>query len=65
MQFFKIFTFVISEMEDPSQPNQAQLCRNGCGFYGSSKHDGMCSICYKDNLQKKHNSGKKSPGLQI
>ena len=47
-------------MEDPSQ-SQAQLCRNGCGFYGSSKNDGMCSICYKDYVQKKNASGKKSP----
>lgn len=50
-------------MESPSQSSQAQLCRNGCGFYGSSKNDGMCSLCYKDNLQKKTNAGKSSPGL--
>ena len=52
--------FVFSVMESPSQSNQAQLCRNGCGFYGSSKNDGMCSICYKDTVQKKSNSGKAS-----
>lgn len=53
-----------SEMEYPSQSNQAQPCRNGCGFYGSSKNDGMCSICYKDNVQK-NNSDKKSTGIII
>nr|BAA36294.1 PEM-6 [Ciona savignyi] len=53
-------------MEGASQSSQAQLCRrNGCGFYGNSKFEGMCSMCYKDTVQKKNNSGRKSPAVSI
>lgn len=39
--------------DDTQQPS---LCRMGCGFYGSSSSDGMCSKCFKDALRRKQSS---------
>ncbi|CAH3024935.1 unnamed protein product [Porites evermanni] len=48
--------------DDTQQPS---LCRMGCGFYGSSSSDGMCSKCFKDALRRKQSSPTTSPASMV
>ncbi|XP_061102399.1 AN1-type zinc finger protein 6 [Conger conger] len=48
------------------QTNQTQaplLCVTGCGFYGNPGTNGMCSVCYKDFLQRQNNNGRVTPAV--
>lgn len=52
-------------MEQNGNQNPVPLCRAGCGFYGNTAFEGMCSKCYKDAMKRKENaptlSGRLSP----
>ncbi|PAA93669.1 hypothetical protein BOX15_Mlig032929g1 [Macrostomum lignano] len=43
----------MSENENQQSTIAANLCQNGCGFYGSTQFDGMCSVCHKENMKKR------------
>ncbi|KAI3380156.1 hypothetical protein SNEBB_008332 [Seison nebaliae] len=38
--------------EQMSTSISSTLCKNNCGFYGTSENDGYCSLCHKDALTR-------------
>ncbi|CAF0943634.1 unnamed protein product [Adineta steineri] len=42
-------------MEQPE--SNPTFCTNNCGFYGSSQFEGMCSKCYREQVDRSYHTG--------
>ncbi|XP_066491957.1 AN1-type zinc finger protein 6 isoform X1 [Tiliqua scincoides] len=48
--------------QETNHSQAPMLCSTGCGFYGNPRTNGMCSVCYKEHLQRQNGSnGRISP----
>ncbi|KAG9486773.1 hypothetical protein GDO78_006912 [Eleutherodactylus coqui] len=58
--FLSVFYSTEKMAQETNQTPGPMLCNTGCGFYGNPRTNGMCSVCYKEHLQRQ-NSGRISP----
>uniref|UniRef100_A0A673TL77 AN1-type zinc finger protein 6 n=1 Tax=Suricata suricatta TaxID=37032 RepID=A0A673TL77_SURSU len=48
--------------QETNHSQAPMLCSTGCGFYGNPRTNGMCSVCYREHLQRQNSSnGRISP----
>jgi hypothetical protein len=46
------------ESKKPIRINEQDLlCKNGCGFYGNTQWQGLCSKCWRDKLRDTQDAG--------
>ncbi|KAJ8274165.1 hypothetical protein COCON_G00087900 [Conger conger] len=50
--------------QETNRTQVPMLCTLGCGFYGNPRTDGMCSVCYKEHLQRQQGGSHSSPQVR-